>query len=159
MKLAIAAHTYSSRIIFSILHCHSGDGGIFPCVRRIVTSLPFALSYHVWVSWRKDGRTDRDAVTFSLFSVIALWWMSQAASALAVVSNALQRYQRLGSDMIPIADQIDTVTECTLAVKDCTYAFHYYKPMYTYAMHQCVGTAALVTKVSRYRNFYGCHRV
>ena len=150
LKLAIAAHTYSSRIIFSILHCHSGDGGISPCVRRVVTSLPFAVSDHVWASWRKDGRTDRDAVTFSLFSVIALWWMSQAASALAVVSNALQRYQRLGSDMVPIADQIDTVTECTLAVKDCTYVFHYYKPMYTYAMHQCVGTAALVTKVSRH---------
>ncbi|RPD53677.1 hypothetical protein L226DRAFT_558132 [Lentinus tigrinus ALCF2SS1-7] len=100
---------------------------------------------HVLLTHRV-ARTEKDSLGFMLLSIITLWWASAAASAIAVLSKALQRYLRLGSNMIPIADLLDTVTHCAVSTKDCTYAFEYYKPAYTYAMHQCVGTAALATK-------------
>ncbi len=50
--------------------------------------------------------------------------------------------------MSAIADQLDGVADCSISASDCAYAFHYYKPVYTYAMDRCVGTVALSAKVS-----------
>ncbi len=65
-----------------------------------------------------------------------------------MLSTTLRRYHRLASDMSASADQLDGIAECSITASDCTYAFHYYRLVYTYAMDRCVGTVALSTKVS-----------
>ncbi|TFK83152.1 hypothetical protein K466DRAFT_589966 [Polyporus arcularius HHB13444] len=108
------------------------------------TAIAIGAAYSVFS--RQTGRTDRDRVPFQLLSVIALWWISAAASAVTVLSKALRRYHRLASDMSAIADQLDGVAGCSVSASDCAYAFYYYKPVYTYAMDRCVGTMALSAK-------------
>ncbi|RDX41708.1 hypothetical protein OH76DRAFT_185493 [Lentinus brumalis] len=125
-----------------------GSSGIDVVVRvgslAFFTAIAIGAAYSVFS--RQTGRTDRDTVPFKLLSVIALWWISAAASAVTVLSKALRRYHRLASDMSAIADQLDGVADCSISAGDCAYAFHYYKPAYTYAMDRCVGTMALSAK-------------
>ncbi|TFK83155.1 hypothetical protein K466DRAFT_272465 [Polyporus arcularius HHB13444] len=108
------------------------------------TAIAIGAAYSVFS--QQTGRTDRDTVPFKLLSVVALWWTSAATAALAALSKALMKYYRLAGDMVPIADQLDSVMDCAVGASNCAYAYAYYRPLYTYSMHQCVGTAAMATK-------------
>ncbi|KAI0682148.1 hypothetical protein C8T65DRAFT_750815 [Cerioporus squamosus] len=125
-----------------------GASGIDVVVRvgslAFFTAIAMGAAYSIFS--RQPGRAARDTVANTLLCIVALWWTSAAASAVTVLSRALQRYYRLASDMGAIADQLDGVIECAGSASDCAYAFHYHNPVYTYAMDRCVGTMAVSAK-------------